>query len=265
MKNKRFFTLAGLMLASAVHAAGPFPPAAGQPGSTAVGKDDPGFVGWATAYRDYLPGPNVDSTWKTPERALGKAIGTSFDIVSLGDSGRITLSFGASIFNGPGADFAIFENSFSDTFLELAWVEVSSDGSDFFRFPGVSLTSKPVGGFGNVDPTNIDGFAGKYRQGFGTPFDLQDLAPVQGLDINNVRYVRIVDIVGDGSVLDVLGNKVFDPYPTTGSGGFDLDAVGVFHLAPAVPEPESWLLLACGLLVIPFAARIRGRVDPQEA
>lgn len=262
MKNPLFYGLAVLAFATSTQAAGPYSPAAGQPGSTAVSKDDAGLVGWATAYQDYLPGANVDAVWKTPEKALGKAVGDSFDIVTLGDGGRITLSFSASIFNGPGADFAVFENSFSDTFLELGWVEVSSDGSNFFRFPGVSLTANAVGGFGSVDPTNIDGFGGKYRQGFGTPFDLQDLSLAQGLDLNNVGYVRIVDIVGDGSVRDVLGNPVFDPYPTSGSPGFDLDAVGVLH---AVPEPQTWLLLACGLLVIPLASRGRARIDAQKA
>jgi len=38
--------------------------------------------------------------------------------------------------------------------------------------------------------------------------------------------------VGDGSNLDSLGEVIYDPYPTSGSAGFDLDAVGVSNGAP---------------------------------
>ncbi len=112
-----------------------------------------------------------------------------------------------------------------------------------------------MGGFGSVDTTNIDGLAGKYRQGFGTGFDLGLLAGTAGLDIDKVQYVRIVDIVGNGSARDSAGNVIYDPYPTTGSAGFDLDAVGVVHFAqftttPAVPEPATWLSCAFGLCVL---------------
>ena len=148
-----------LAAAGAAHA-GPYAPAAGKPGSTAISKDDASIVQWATGYKDYLPGTNVDATWKTPEKALGKAVGDSYDVVVLGDHGSITLTFGGYITNGAGNDFAVFENSFSDTFLELGWVEVSSDGVNFFRFPNYSLTPNPVGGFGSVDTTNINGLAG---------------------------------------------------------------------------------------------------------
>lgn len=249
----------------AAQAAGPFAPAAGQAGSTAIGKDSTSFVQWATGYQDYQPGVNVDATWKTPEKGLGKAQGTSTDIVVLGDAGRITMTFSGSIFNGEGADFAIFENSFSDTFLELAWVEVSSNGVDFFRFNNYSFTPSAVGAFGSVDPTNIDGLAGKYRQGFGTPFDLGTLSGKPGLDVNNVKYVRIVDIIGNGSQFDsyptfVGGpHPIYDAYPTSGSGGFDLDAVGVIHFnaTTAVPEPDAWLMGLLGLAGITVLRRRR--------
>ena len=83
--------------------------------------------------------------------------------------------FDPPIENGDGFDFVVFENSFSDNFLELAWVEVSSNGIDFIRFENFSLTPSQVSPFGFIDPTNINGLAGKYKQGFGTPFDLQSL------------------------------------------------------------------------------------------
>jgi len=72
--------------------------------------------------------------------ALGVAEGNSVDVLSLGDMGQATLTFDVEIEDGEGWDFAVFENSLDDTFLELAFVEVSSDGEDFYLFPAVSLT-----------------------------------------------------------------------------------------------------------------------------
>ncbi|MCU0868338.1 MAG: PEP-CTERM sorting domain-containing protein [Burkholderiales bacterium] len=257
------------LVASVAHA-GPFAPAAGQPGSTAVPKDSPSIVGWASGFLDYVPGPNVDAGFRTPAKALGPAVGDSFDIVSLGDAGRITLTFDRPITNGAGFDFAIFENSFSDGFLELAFVEVSSNGIDFARFAGISLTAAPVSGFGVVDPTNVSGLAGKYRQGFGTPFDLSDLLPAANVDVTKITHVRLVDITGDGSQRDnwpvALGgpNRIYDPFPSVGSGGFDLDAVGVMHFVatttPVVPEPSTFAVALAGLgLLGASAARRRAR------
>lgn len=251
-----------LTFSGAAQAAGPFAPAAGKPGSTAIFKDDASITHWATGWQDYNVGADVDATWRTPEKALGKAVGDPYDIVSLGNGGSITLSFDGNIVNGAGADFAVFENSFSDTFLELGWVEVSSDGSNFFRFTNYSFTPKAVAAFGSVDPTNIDGLAGKYKQGWGTPFDLDQLKGIAGLDINAVKYVRIIDIVGDGSARDSNNNVIYDPHKTVGSGGFDLDAVGVIHFAAAttaVPEPQALALFGFGGLMVAGAVRRQRR------
>lgn len=274
MRQHTLIAAAAAFLCGSAFAAGPFAPAAGQAGSNAVDKSSASIVQWATGYQDYLPGTDLDASFKTPAKALGAAVGGSFDIVSLGNGGSITLTFGGSIFNGAGADFAIFENSFSDTFLELARVEVSSNGLDFFRFPAYSLTPGLVGAFGSTDPTNLggplvsgtadtfyEGFAGKYRAGFGTPFDLSALEGALGLDLNNVQYVRLIDVLGNGSEFDdfpVTPNPIYDPYKTVGSAGFDLDAVGVMHFSAAapVPEPESFAMLGLGLaLILPLARR----------
>lgn len=266
MSFRSVSSVAAALLASSAFPvwAGPFAPAAGQPGSTAIHKDSPDFVQWATGYENYLPGTNVDAQWKTPNLALGKAVGTSFDIVTLGDQGRITLTFDGYLSNGSGWDFAVFENSFNDTFLELAFVEVSSNGNDFFRFPSISFTPSPVGAFGSVDPTNIDGLAGKYRQGFGTPFDLALLAGTAGLDVNHVTHIRLVDIKGNGSEFDnypaAFGgpHPIYDPFQTTGSGGFDLDAIGArYYTAAAVPEPSTTAMLLASLGLIAFRLRRR--------
>ncbi len=263
--------VAALAVSGAAHA-GPFAPAAGQSGSTAIPMNSATFAGWASGYLDYLPGTNVDAAFKTPNLALGPATGVSTDVVVLGDAGSITLTFDRPIANGAGADFAVFENSFSDSFLELAWVEVSSDGASFFRFPGFSYTANPVNSFGTIDPTNIDGLAGKYRGGYGTPFDLNLLSSVAGLDVNDVRYVRIVDIVGDGNTFDsfpaVLGgpHPIYDPTPTRLSGGFDLEAVGVIHFAAAaVPEPSTWALMLAGIAMLLLGAQRRRTVVAQSS
>jgi hypothetical protein len=261
MHRAGYLTCVVFTLTVAPCLAGPYAPAAGQPGTTAVAKNDPTIVGWATGYQNYQIGANVDATWQTPTKALGPAVGDSFDIVGLGNGGQITLTFAQSITNGPGNDFAVFENGFGDTFLELGYVEVSSNGADFFRFDNDSLTAAPVSAFGSVDPTNLDGLAGKYRQGFGTPFDLAALAGVSPLlDTSHIGYVRILDIVGDATYLDTSGNPIYDLYPTTGSGGFDLDAVAVIH---AVPEPASVMMLAVGMLTALIARRRRRRSSIQ--
>ncbi len=284
--------LAVVLAAAALpaQAVGIFAPAAGQPGSTAVAASDPLIQGWASSVVAYLPGTNVDAGFRTPLKALGPAgnsdgthAGFTFDTVTLGNGGSITLGFDRPIADGPGADFAVFENSFSDAFLELAYVEVSSDGSHFFRFPAFSLTPLPVSAFGTVDPTNIEGVAGKYRGGYGVPFDLAQLTGTPGLDINHVTQVRIVDLVGDGSAPNDLTPAtlatwlgvplsslppalvsiaaaapaaIYDPYPGTGSAGFDLDAVGAFNFT-VVPLPATAWLLVSGLAAL--APRLRTR------
>ncbi len=213
---------------------GRYAPAAGVAGSTAVHMDNNSIIGWASGWENYVVGSNCDPEWQTPEKAMGDANGTSYDIVCLGRGGEITLTFNCGIGGGPGYDFVVFENGIIDTFLELAYVEVSSDGENFFRFMNDSLTEGPVSSYGVVEPTDIGGFASKYRQGYGTPFDLALLKNTSGLlDTDNVEWVRIVDIVGDGNDFDTSGDIVYDQYPTTGSAGFDLDAIGVLNMRTA--------------------------------
>ncbi len=218
-----------VLLLPAALIAGPYPPAAGVAGSDAISKDDPRFIAWANGYSEVHYGSDVDTVWRTPGKALGPATSDVYDIVCLGNGGRIVLFFPHPIRDGEGPDFAVFENAVTNTFLELAFVEVSSDGANFVRFPNASLTANPVGAFGIVDPTNLSGLAGKHRVGFGTPFDLASLPADAPLDRENIRFVRIVDIIGDGKTKDSEDRPIYDPTPTVGSGGFDLDAIGVIH------------------------------------
>lgn len=227
-----------------------FAPAVGKPGSTALKHDSTCFVAWATGcnvvrgYRDVSRPDSGYADAGTAQAAIGPALQNG--IVSLGDGGTATLTFSNPITNGPGWDFAVFENSFLDTFLEMAFVELSSDGKRFVRFPAISLTDTTLqtGTFGYTFPEKINNLAGKYRVGFGTPFDLEELTDSSGIDIASITHIRIKDVTG--SLLpafasrDSKGNKINDPWPTRfSSGGFDLDAVGVIHEKLSIQKNKS--------------------------
>ncbi len=167
----------------------------------------------------------------------------------MGDGGIAILSFEMPIKNGEGYDFVVFENSLNDMFLELGFVEVSTNGVHYVRFPSTSNTStnKQVGSFGSIDATHINNLAGKYRVGWGTPFDLQELADEATIDINAINYVKIVDVIGSIDSLyasyDSKGNVINDPYPTAfSSGGFDLAGVGVLNQELNV---DTYIELVC--------------------
>lgn len=244
---------------------------------------NPIFKSWATEVADYYQTPGVDFLWSYPNKALGPVTGNNLDIFSLGDLSReqvkagekpgwITLGFSEPFGDVNGYDFVVFENSMisestttggsvkGQLLAELAFVEVSSDGENFIRFPSVSLTEKPGEIFSTIQPENVYNLAGKHVNAYGTctgtPFDLRELADyndvVSGIvDINNIRFVRIVDIPGTGDFYDnavenidpntdpnwttyANNHPVFDEWNTSlvplyPSSGFDLEAVGILH------------------------------------
>ena len=220
-----------------------YDPRADAPGSLAISSEDTRILSWGSEITDLSFGPETSPAFQDPERALGEASGGVFDVMSLGRGGEVTYAFDPPVANGPGPDFAIFENSFSDLFLELARVEVSTDGDIFVPLPHAYLGDSPVGGFGEHDPSQIFGLAGKYRAGYGTPFDLSTLAwhveTQRGvLDLSAIHFIRIIDIIGDGRERDSFDQIIYDPYPTEGSAGFDLDALGVLHTSLTAPCPR---------------------------
>ena len=215
-------------------------------GADGIAATNPAILCWANGWTNYLPGPVLSNQFLNATNALGPAdagVGGlgSLAVTGLGDDGEITLTFPVPIADGPGPDFAVFENAFADYYLELAYVEVSSDGTNFVRFPNHCLAAEPTEYF--TDPADYGGLAGKHVQGVGTPFDLRLLAGTPGLDVRRVTHVRIVDVKGDGSNLDSYGNPIYDPTPPWGPGDFDLDAVGVLNAQieisadPAAPAP----------------------------
>ncbi len=221
-------------------------------GNLAIANDSEEILAWATGI-ELVRGPQFIADEDSPlasygseDDALGYAEGNSTDVVSLGDGGIATLSFETAIADGQGPDFAVFENAFMDTTLELAFVEVSSNGYDWVRFPATSYTQNEIqlNNDGGIDCKSINNLAGKYRQGFGTPFDLAQLEGASGLDLNSVSYVRIIDVIGSisdaHSTLDCNDNIINDPFPTNfESSGFDLDGVAVLNDANSVAIAES--------------------------
>ena len=254
MKLKFSYLLITLCLWQAA-AYAQFPPQAGVIGSTAISGGSGLFTGWATGcsiirgYKDINDPSQGYVTLGDSSLAIGE---TDKLLVSLGDSGIAILTFSHPIYDGPGYDFAVFENGFADpanpemAFLELAFVEVSSDGVHFFRFAPTCLTPSspqiPAAGV-YMDARKIHNLAGKYISGYGTPFDLQELAGTPGLDVNSITHVRLLDVIGStGShaSVDKDGNRINDPYPTAiAAGGFDLDAVGALHQQGLFPSGIS--------------------------
>jgi hypothetical protein len=242
IKSLKYKITIGLFIGSnlLINVNAQFAPAAGQIGTTAIHKDSSIFTNWAKSCIYSLGSVDIsdsNNTFPTVGDSLsptGKA--GENGILSLGDGGSATLHFTPSISNNNGWDFCVFENSFSDYFLELAHVEVSSNGFDFYRFPSTSLTqdTTQIDAFGIINPEHINNLAGKYRVNFGTPFDLEEMTNIIGLDVNNITHVKIIDVIGNINPTfcnyDYLNNKINDPWPTPfPSSGFDLDGIGVIN------------------------------------
>jgi len=235
-----------------------FAPEAGVAGTTAMHADSSAFVAWATGVEVErgpmnIANPSLGLASFGPDLtvALGRPGGT-MDVISLGDGGSATLTFASPIYNGPGPDFAVFENGLVNAqdnticFLELAFVEVSSDGENFFRFPAVTKVqdTAQLGGFDCIHASLIHNFAGKYAVFYGTPFDLDEVEDNALLDKMKVTHVRIIDVVGninpEYASYDSEGHAVNDPWPTPfNSSGFDLDAVGVIYDIAHYDVPEN--------------------------
>jgi len=238
---------------------------------------------FADGVQDYSPATELvlSGAVSDPLAALGAPNAgsapdfTPLGLVSLGDApvgetpGSITLSFSQTINRSLGERIAVFENA-GFSFVELGFVEVSSDGTNFSRFANESLITNPDDaialptdldiGFGREfasipDRSLVTGFAGADVAFSGTIFDLADLESdslvTSGLvDLDDIGFVRIIDIPGDGRFSDSNGNPIFDAFsPGNATGGFDLDAIGVI----SVPEPGA----ATMLLLLVSAACLR--------
>ncbi len=222
----------------------------GKPQSIAIHGDSNCFVNWASEGVAYpgLRQINVPDSGTASVGTINSAFGKhrKNGVISLGDGGSVVLGFPQPIINGPGFDFAVFENAFNDSFLELAHVEVSQDGQRYYRFPSFSYsqTGFQTEPFGTTYPDSIHNLAGRFRMPYGTPFDLYDFKDTPNFP-TTINYVKVIDVVGSidsrwGSK-DSRGNLINDPWPTNfASSGFDLDAVGVINQLP-INSNISWL------------------------
>ncbi len=145
-----------------------------------------------------------------PPQGAGEA--GSLDVLSLGDSGEIILTFDdIGLTDGPGPDLIIFENPFPG-WVETGVVAVSLDGETWSEWPcdptppdfvgcaGKSpVWSNPANG---IDPTDPE-VAG------GDAFDLNELG------VSEAYFVRIRD----------SGANTYEGI----AGGFDLDAIAVVN------------------------------------
>ncbi len=236
---------------------------------------------YASQIISHTPGTSLQTGFQDTNDILGGPSGDpggSTHVLNLGVGGQITLGFNTAdavrtITNGNGADFIVFENAFyangdqTKSFAELVFVEVSSNGTDFARFPTLSLTPSTVIGFGTINPANVTGFAGVHQVlanidtnsidpfdpavAGGDAFDLSTLGTnalvlTGQVNLNDIRYIRLIDVLGNGSLLDSLGNRIYDP-TGSGSGGSDIDSVAVIHGVSVVPEPGVSAVVFAGI------------------
>lgn len=185
---------------------------------------------YASHLESFSPGDGAGfNRAKLPDIVLGppRGLGTdqgSLDVVSLGSGGEIVLGFGErAIVDGPGPDLIVFENPFwpggdpSQVFAELGEVAVSEDGETWSTFAcdGNGDGAGHFAGCAGVSPTlEFDAEALlplDPEQSGGDVFDLAELG------LERARFVKIHDL------------GTLEPAGTT--SGFDLDAVGVIHLA----------------------------------
>ena len=206
---------------------------------------------------EFIPGESASSDLKLvfgEPQGCGNLCGST-DVLTLGNEGILTVGFNVTIINDPGYDFIVFENPFfvngmsEEVFAELAYVEVSSDNVSYARFPCISTTENPVGNKG-ININNVTNLAGVNpvlanvikndldpfdpNEAGGDVFDLDDLINdplvLSGLvDLNNINYIRLIDIPGNGSCLDSLGNPIYDTTEGTIIDGADIDAISVIN------------------------------------
>lgn len=219
---------------------------------------------YATSIFDIVqgPGPGLFNT----NSALGGPDFVSsgfFSVYSLGAGGRATFGFADSIRNGEGDDFIVFENAFelfggptfSDptglSFAEVCFVEVSTNGIDFVRFPtsynGPDAAHPVFGGsafgsfdgFGGCGPVLADVGNGDDPRNAalagGDALDLSDLLlepeVISGaVDLQNINFVRLVDVV-EGTQVDSQGNTIWDDRGSDPDDSADIDAICILNAA----------------------------------
>ena len=158
-----------------------------------------------------------------PSNALGAPSSSATAVHSLGVGGFLTLGFSVTITDGPGDDLIVFENPFSSggrVYSEAMFVEVSTDGMTFARFPNLYTGPATSGGaFALNHPGIYSGLAGikPHRGGVagndpgdvveagGDLFDLASLRMhpdvISGkVDLAKINEIRLVDVIAGQSL-----------------------------------------------------------------
>lgn len=210
----------------------------------------------------------------TPANALGGPQGAglgngSLDVCTLGVGGELTLGFDITIANGPGADLIVSENPFlfaGQPFSEVAYVEVSTDGASFARFPsryagpptGLAGFTAPWGTYSglcgfvpvlaNVATNTIDPFDPVISGG--EAFDLaalgsDPLVTSSVVNLSAIHFVRLVD-VPHASGLDSFGNVIWDNSGPAGTA--DIDSVAVIQHTGTISASQPTVELSIDAL-----------------
>jgi hypothetical protein len=255
---------------------------------------------YATQVFNIVQGPG--SGLFNPASALGGpdfASSGFFSALSLGAQGEATFGFADAIRDGEGADFIVFENAFEllaapaftdptgNSFAEVCFVEVSTNGIDFVRFPtsySGPNAAHPV--FGGSAIGAFDGFAGSgpvYADvgaggisplnaalAGGDAMDLADLAGealvLSGLvDLQNINFVRLIDVL-EGTQVDSLGRTIWDDRGNDVLDSADIDAICILNAASEASALQPTLSIevdAANFLVVTLGdPQGLGAIDP---
>ena len=198
-------------------------------GGDGIRYNDQRIVGWASGCSGERPAYASFGTWAD---AIGPAPALTNDVVSLGDGGWALLTFDIVIADGPGPDLAVFENAIqmgSNVFAELGFVEISSDGTNFARFPSYSLTGNEEPMPGDVDR---DGYVGES--------DLNTIISNWG---KTPAARQQGDLSEDGTVEGTDYSEVISYWGTRLVGAFDtIDPTDIHNLAGKhVNNMGTWL------------------------
>ena len=149
----------------------------------AENNDEPNFTGLihytSELISDYAYGMEL-------QRPSTNTIGTYMDVIGEIDptkyadmyKGIALATFSAPIIDQDGEDFAVFSNNY---YLGSAHIEVSSNGTDFFRFNNKATTQ---------------------FNDYGQLFDLSELEDSDNLDKQNIRFIKIIDDTTNGYCLE---------------------------------------------------------------
>ncbi len=145
----------------------------------------------------YTPGPKkngqaiTDPSRLDPSKALGEPEGDdSFNFVSLGYGGEITIGFDGAVLNQSGADLEVVETTFGsqdfDSYAESADVYVSQDGTNFFMIGSV-MTDESA----SLDISNASVYLS-----YITHVKLVDTTPVNSVSTDGFDLAGIVALPG---------------------------------------------------------------------